>query len=324
MVDLAGSGAAEPMSALEVACVAEGDWVPHSAAMLHSLLAHHAETGVRIHYLHGPDFSSDDARLLEEMVEANQGRISFLPVSDQLLDGLPTKGFTGKATWYRVFLPELLPNVDRVLFLDLDLIVMEPLQPLWEIDLRGQYVGAVTNVPSPRHGNRLAAAGFDLRNYFNAGVLLMDLALMRRDRCTEAMRSYGLKHSGELVMRDQDALNAVLGERRLALHPRWNCMNSIFIFPWSDELFGSDAAEEAKADPAIRHFEGPDKPWHYLGDRDSSRLYAHHRRQTPWPRFRTEGVTPINMVRRIGVLRRVRRRLQGQPDLTSPNSSRRA
>jgi lipopolysaccharide biosynthesis glycosyltransferase len=131
------------------------------------------------------------------------------------------------------------------------------------------------------------------------------------------MRQYGITHSDQLVMREQDALNAVLGQSRLPLHPRWNCMNSMLTFPWSSELFGSDAAEKAKVDPAIRHFEGPGKPWHYLGDHDSSRLYAHHRKQTPWPRFRTEGVTPLNMLRRVKALRRVRQRLQGKPDLTS-------
>jgi lipopolysaccharide biosynthesis glycosyltransferase len=312
------------MSVLEVACTAEGDWVPHSAAMLHSLLVQHPDVGIRIHYLHGPDFSRRDERLLKQMIEANGGHISFTSVPDDLCTGLPTEGFTRKATWfgikgiwYRILLPELLRDVDRLLCLDIDLLVKDSLRPLWEMDLRGRYVAAVTNVPSPRDAKRLAAAGFDLRNYFNSGVLLMDLELMRRDCCTEAMRRYGVTHSDQLVNPDQDALNAVLGQSRLPLHPRWNCMNSFFIFPWSNELLGPQALEEAKLDPAIRHFEGPGKPWHYLGDHDSSRLYAHHRKQTPWPRFRTEGVTPLNMLRRVKVFRRVRRRLQGKPDLNS-------
>jgi lipopolysaccharide biosynthesis glycosyltransferase len=92
----------------------------------------------------------------------------------------------------------------------------------------------------------------------------------------------------------------VLGERRLALHPRWNCMNSFFVFPDAGDAFPPGQLDEAKADPAIRHFEGPDqnKPWHYLCDHELRALYALHRAGTPWPRFRREGMTPGNVVRR--------------------------
>ena len=51
------------------------------------------------------------------------GELTFVGVPDERVDGLPTEGFTRKATWYRIFLPELLPDVDRVLYLDADLIV---------------------------------------------------------------------------------------------------------------------------------------------------------------------------------------------------------
>ncbi len=125
------------MSALEVACAVEGDYVPHSAAMLHSLLANRGSCEVRIHYMHGPDFQADAARRLEEMVVRDGGEISFLAVDDERCEGLPTRGFTGKATWYRIFLPELLGDVGRVISLDLDAIVTDSLAPLWATDLGG-------------------------------------------------------------------------------------------------------------------------------------------------------------------------------------------
>ncbi len=306
---------------LEVACATEGDYVPHSAAMLHSLLVNTAGLPVRIHYLHGPDFRPADERPLAEMVESLGGSISFLSVPDELCAGLPTKGFTGKATWYRIFAPQLFPDLDRVLFLDADLIVTDSLQPLWETEMPDHYVAAVTNV-LPRHYEKLlVAAGFEIPSYFNAGVLLMNLEMMRRDGCEQSMRDYGVKHAADLVLRDQDALNAVLGERRLALAPRWNCMNSFFVYPWTAELFAAEDLASAKADPAIRHFEGPgqNKPWHYLCEHDSRHLYARHRRQTPWPRFRSEGLTARNVARRMR--RRVRRSglaaLGKQPELSA-------
>ncbi len=136
--------------------------------------------------------------------------------------------------------------------------------------------------------------------------MLMNLAAWRRDGCTNAIREYARSHADRLGWADQDAMNVLLGHRRVSLHPRWNCMNSVIEFPWAADVFGTRAVEEARRNPAIRHFEGPsiNKPWHYLCDRSMRELYTEHRRQTPWPRFRPEGVTPGNVAKRLvrGVL----------------------
>jgi lipopolysaccharide biosynthesis glycosyltransferase len=274
---------------LDVACAAEGaEYVAHSAAMLHSVLARHRGHDVHVHYMHGPDISADDERQLAGMVEREGGSITFLRVEDSDIEGLPTVGFTRKATWYRIFLPELLPSVDRILYLDSDLIVVDSIAPLWDLALGGHWIGAVTNVFQPNHVHRpeeLGLAGPEV--YFNAGVLLMNLDEMRRDGRTEALLRYGVTNARKLEWRDQDALNVVLGERRLALHPRWNLMNSFYLFRRNARGFGRRALRQAFRDPAIRHFEGPDalKPWHPDCEQKLRDLYMEHRRGTPWPRL---------------------------------------
>ena len=291
---------------LDVACAAEGEtYVAHSAAMLHSLLAANREHELHVHYMHGPDISTAMERRLAGMVEREGGRVSFIRVPDEMVEGLPTKDFTRKATWYRIFLPELLPDVARILYLDADLIVVDEVAPLFLLDMRGHWVGAVTNVFQHNHLHRPALLGLaGPEVYFNAGVLLMNLDEMRSDGCTGSLLEYGVRNADRIEWRDQDALNVVLGERRLALHPRWNLMNSTLLFPSAVDVYGRETLEEARAHPAIRHFEGPDanKPWHYMCEGALRELYLEHRRATPWPRVRREGMTPRN------VLRRVRRR----------------
>jgi lipopolysaccharide biosynthesis glycosyltransferase len=272
---------------LDVACAAEGaEYVAHSAAMLHSVLALHPQDDVHVQYMHGPDIGAAEEERLAAMVESGGGTISFMRIADSEIEGLPTVGFTRKATWYRIFLPELLPDVDRLLYLDSDLIVVDSLAPLWALDLSGCWVGAVTNVFQENHLGRpreLGLAGPHV--YFNAGVLLMNLAEMRRDGRTQALLDYGVRNAERLEWRDQDALNVVLGERRLALHPRWNLMNSMFLFKRSARGLGRRALRQAFRNPAIRHFEGPDalKPWHPQCEQRLRELYMEHRRATPWP-----------------------------------------
>jgi lipopolysaccharide biosynthesis glycosyltransferase len=270
--------------------------------MLHSVLAHSGDDAVHVHYLHGPGFSADDAARLGQMVEAGGGRISFLEIADDLVEGLPAldprtapaRERISSTMWYRILLPELLPEVERVLYLDVDTIAMSPLGPLWETDLSDHYLAAVTNVFQPDHLPRLGELGIDdPRDYFNSGVVLFNLELMRRDGATERLRQCGQARRDELWWPDQDALNLVLGSRRVPLHPRWNCMNSLMEFPWSVYVFGRRAVAEARESPAIRHFEGParNKPWHYLCPTDMRAPYLEHRRHTPWPDVRLEGRT---------------------------------
>ena len=101
------------------------------------------------------------------------------------------------------------------------------------------------------------------RLYFNSGVLLMDLARLREGGYVSeivefasarlhpaltlqalepgadaaGLRRHASLHPGQLIFGDQDAMNAVLAGERLALHPRWNCMNQLRL-PWSVDVFG--------------------------------------------------------------------------------------
>ena len=87
-------------------------------------------------------------------------------------------------------------------------------------------------------------------------------------------------------------------------------MNAIVLFPRAAEVLGADAVAEARRDPAIRHFEGPDfnKPWHLLCEHPMREVYFAHRRQTPWPRVIPEGITIRNVTTRA---RRSARRRAG-------------
>ena len=290
------------MSKLVLGCGSSVEYVPHAAAMLHSMLEHRGELEVEAHYLHGPEMPAEHMRLLREMVERGGGSLTTHELADDRIAGLPDMSFIPATMWYRIYLPDLLPEVDKILYLDADTIAVDGLDQLWATDISAHYVAAVTNVFEPWNRVYPEALGLpDEEAYFNSGVLLMNLAAMRRDDTTTALRDYALSAPSNLIAwGDQDALNVVLSERRVRLHPRWNFMNSIATFPEAEELLGAEAVREARANPGIRHFEGPsvNKPWHYMCSRSMRELYFSHRHATPWPKVRREGVTPMNVLRR--------------------------
>lgn len=296
------------MSALQVACAADASYLPHCAVVLSSLRAVDHGAPVHAHVLHPPEVGDAALQRLASMADGESLTITAHPVAARRVAGLPAWGRIPQTMWFRILLPELLPEADRVLYLDADVLVVDSLAPLWATDLADSWVSAVTNVPERHmlgHAAQLGLPG--PREYFNSGVLLLNLAAMRRDERTAALLACARERADRLLWPDQDALNLVLGPRRQALHPRWNLMNSIRRFPWADELLHPAERRDAIRRPAIVHFEGPaeNKPWHVLCDHPYRDRYAECRRATPWPHVRREGLTPAAALR---LLRRQARR----------------
>jgi lipopolysaccharide biosynthesis glycosyltransferase len=265
---------------LDVACAVKGAYVPHSAALIHSLLA----TGddVRVHVLHASDLRPASRRRLQRLAG---DRLVLWEIDDERVAGLPVHNYFTAAMWYRVLLPELLPDVGRVLYLDVDTLALDSIAPLWELDLDGHLVGAVTNVFEAWRGTEHTdERGLAQADYYNSGVLLLNLDEIRRSGAIDELRDVALARGDALKWPDQDALNLVLGPRRLALHPRWNVMNSVLLFDNAVDVFGAEATDEARRAPAIRHFEGPgaNKPWERGAEIPHRDLYRAHRRATPW------------------------------------------
>lgn len=245
---------------LHVACAARGRYVAHSRVLLRSLAAVGRGAGeLHVHYLHAPGLSRRARRALER---AAAGAVAFHPVPDSVVAGLPVRDYFTAAMWYRIALPELVGE-PRVLYLDVDTLALDDLGELWATDLGGALVGAVTNVFADDHRFHAADLGIDPADYFNSGVLLLDLDGLRREGVATALREVARRRAGLRGWPDQDALNLVLGARREPLHPRFNAMNAIVQGAAAEAVFGAAAVAQARARPAIRHFEGPaaNKPW---------------------------------------------------------------
>jgi lipopolysaccharide biosynthesis glycosyltransferase len=166
----------------DVACAADEAYTPHAAAMLHSVIATNPTGSVHAHFLHPPELPERVLGQLSDMVEGLGSEISFHEV---VRSGLQSMGRISEVMWFRLALPSLLPDTARVLYLDCDTLALAPLAPLWELDLQGSAVGAVTNVFPPDLVHRPGDLGLAPAAYFNSGVLLMDLDSWRERQLAE-------------------------------------------------------------------------------------------------------------------------------------------
>jgi len=200
----------------------------------------------------------------------------------ELPQGLLTSGYLSSSSYLRLMLPELLP-LERVIYLDTDTVLGGPLTELWELSLEGCPVGAaqcsiIHTVAHPKGLPNYQNLGLVADHpYFNAGVLLFDLARWRKDSVARQVIDYAIRNKEILLWCDQDALNAVLSHSWHPLHRRWNYI----VNPWAetpaeDELLFSSGAETSPGFPNIVHFISSLKPWNEDYPHPARALYLHY------------------------------------------------
>lgn len=201
-------------------------------------------------------------RQKEELERLVDGRMSFtyLPLKGAL-DGYYVDPRYSEAASYRLLLPELLPELEKVLYIDCDVVVRQDLAKLFrDTELGDNLLAAVYEAPIEKQSERWSALGCDPNRYFNSGFLILNLAQMRAEG-TSAKLLEALK-ADYLEFPDQDALNVVCRGRVLPLSPVCNSIRTFFIPRYRKEFEAQYSAElwdKVQCEGSVHYTGG--KPW---------------------------------------------------------------
>jgi lipopolysaccharide biosynthesis glycosyltransferase len=271
---------------------------------------------------------ADRARVTEHLT--NGLGVEWVDVAALLPDAQPMAGLphVSRSTFARVLCSEAVPpHVNRLVYLDGDVLIRRSISPLFEHDLGGRPLAACLDLNAPTMKRGLHTwERFGLspdRPYFNAGVLVIDVAAWRRDQLTEQATAIAAAHRGQFHWGDQDVLNILLDNRWSRLPAEWNLLWGGWgrrVDPRGvPDSIPKAEFERAHTDPAIVHFAGSVKPWHArYGGAQSTRWFGEwelHARRTPFenqllggPRRRIERAFWSPWVRPVdAALRLVRR-----------------
>ena len=168
---------------------------------------------------------------LTRQTKSDNAGIGFLDVDAALGDiELPHHGHFRPETYYRLLAPQLLPNVDKAIYLDSDLIVDDDVAKLFDVDVTGRPLAATRDADTigqmdgydttvgPYLKNELGMS--DPHDYFQAGVLLMNLAELRATVTPEEFLALSTQRMWRWL--DQDVLNKVVDGNYVRVHMRWN------------------------------------------------------------------------------------------------------
>lgn len=242
---------------IRIAFGVDASYVPHVGATIASLAA--ASPKARLHFIVLCSGVSADDRRQVGMCAPRAG-FDWIEIDDPALLSLGTLGHISAATSYRLALTRVVPpEVRRVLYLDSDMIVVRDITELWRTDMRGYPAAAVCDpgVDAAAFAARWGLPCEGPAAYFNAGVFLLDLAVIRSEGIFETALAFLATHQSVLAFRDQDALNYALWQRWLNLDPIWNMQRTMAIV-------GTNAGPNGVAlhrRPGIVHFTTEHKPW---------------------------------------------------------------
>lgn len=184
-------------------------------------------------------------------------------VGEQLFAGAPTTRQYPKEMYYRLLAGRFLPRaLKRVLYLDPDILVINPLRPLWETELGGNLFAAAAHTGKTELANNVNRLRLGTKHdYYNSGVLLINLEACREQISPQEIFRYVEEHGKEMLLPDQDILNALYGERILPLDDAvWN-YDARNYNTYRLASSGAYDLDWVMGHTAILHFCGRAKPW---------------------------------------------------------------
>lgn len=287
---------AEGRQIIPVVFAADNNYVPMLTTTIYSALSNASkEYFYDVVVLHRDIAGDNQATMQRFLGQFENMSLRFCDVSEHVHrhDLSTNNPHISIETYYRFLIQEILPDYDKVLYLDSDLIIQGDISELYSVDLGNNLLAAAHDIDflgnlNMKDGKRLTYAEkvLGMKNpydYFQAGVLVLNTAEMRNLYSIETWLDYASDDS--FIYNDQDVLNAHCEGRVTWLDYDWNvmidCNNriaNVFSFAPASAF---DAFNDSRNHEKIIHYAGFEKPWK-LSSCDRSASYWAYARQTPF------------------------------------------
>lgn len=188
----------------------------------------------------------------------------FLQVPEELFADFPETARYPRQIYYRLAAPLLLPReLDRILYLDVDVVVINSLRPFYEVDFESSYfVGCTHTREFLTKLNQARLQSDKAVAYINTGVLLMNLNVLRQVIRLEEISAYVREHEKALILPDQDILTALYGDKiKLADSLLYNLSDRVLNFYNGSHPKEKRDVNWVRRNTAIIHYCGKNKPW---------------------------------------------------------------
>jgi lipopolysaccharide biosynthesis glycosyltransferase len=260
---------------MEIICATDNNFVQHCSIMLVSLLTNNKN--VNVHIL-TEGLSIENESIIRTEIENKGGKLSIYKVDSTILSHFPMPkdsnlSHISVATYYRLLITSVLPStIQKIIYLDCDIIVRNSIEELWDTNLDGFAIAAVKQAGYIDQCWRLKYP--EKYGYFNAGVLLINLDYWRKNDISNKLVEYLVNNYDKVVYHDQDAMNSVLHDKCLELSCKWNMTTLYFDFSTllmfdrdkngkiiNDYKAYKEILPAERKNPTVIHYVSKPKPW---------------------------------------------------------------
>ncbi len=276
---------------MDIVVCTDKRFVMPTGVMMYSLCSNNQDADVTFHVVCSINVSDKDKSDLCGVVSKfSRKAILFYDIDQNFVEKIPAITNRPDITitcYYRLFLTEILPEtINRVLYLDGDVIVRDSLLPIWDIDISNYPLAAATDCMVAIEPEEFDRLGYPMSyGYFNSGVCLINLDYWRKHNCLKDFVLL-LNKEDEFRYYDQDVLNILFHTSKLNLPIKYNLL-SIYYYK-NPKLSGTKYATEisdALKQSVVIHYAGSgDKPW-YKYSRNINpigRLFYYYQDRTIW------------------------------------------
>jgi lipopolysaccharide biosynthesis glycosyltransferase len=241
------------------------------------------------------NISEENITKLETTLFEYSVPIRLIEFESKVFSHLTPKNNKTLAAFHRIFLSEFYSaDIEKVLYLDCDIIVRKDISELFNTDISNYITGAIQN-DGLYYQKKLGIPEENL--FFNSGVMLVNLTMWRKFNIQKKLIDY-IENNFELMFRnDQDALNAVLVNDWLTLNPQWNTHLYFFTSPHLCR-YDPELLQQILKDPAVVHFTTQNKPWFYIGKHPFKKEYYKYLKLTAWKNYIPADKTFLNIFRK--------------------------
>jgi len=255
-------------------------YAQHAAVTMVSLMKNSSR---KIHFYiidSEPSGITESRSKIVKLVEMYGAEISFRTIDLSVFEGFPIwlrmKNSPNKyVPYYRLCLAELLPELDRIIYLDTDIVVLGDIAKLYDLELaEDQIIAGVNDMDSVELKEKISTSA-----YINSGVILFDLAAIRRfnlnvvRECINILQNFRDRMSLNI---DQDLINIIFNGHIKLLDISWNAQS--VGTPRGFKLGYDDKSIEKN----IIHFIATHKPWMFKCKSGYQHLYFRYLSYTPW------------------------------------------
>ena len=239
---------------------------------------------VTIHLLHN-SLRSRTVKRLQKIAAKYKVDLDLKQIDTDILKDFyfdKSKHYGNVMMFARLLLSSVLPDLDKIIYLDCDIVVLNDLQSLWNFDVSDVAVAMAPDF-TLKDKSTLNRLGITTGYYLNSGVILMNLDYWRKHDVQNRIFSYILEKGDKLIYNDQDALNSILQNEHEELHIKYN-----FSYYYFHRLIGVLYKEkiheiiEARDNPIIFHYFGPLKPWSLGAYLPGKELFIKYQKLSGW------------------------------------------